>query len=841
MTGACRIVIAGLFILYYTASAFSQEPDSIDLGGSWQFRQIATGTWMPAYVPGVVHLDLLQNKVIPDPFFRDNEKKLQWIGEVGWEYQRSFTYNAPDLPWNRVELVCRGLDTYARVYLNDSLIFKADNMFREWSADIRHYLHAGQNTLRIIFPSVVAENKSRYEQLPFRLPGGEKVVCRKAAYHFGWDWGPVFITCGIWRPVFIRQWNVIKVNDVHFLQEKLTDSAAQIAARFNLSSEIRDSVRILLYIDSVEIQRKNYFVNKGNSIIQTYFSIPEPLRWWPNGMGMPNLYHVGYEIYSGKKRVASGHQQIGLRTIELVQEPDSIGRSFYFKVNGLPVFMKGANYIPQDNFLPRVTDFAYKALIRDVKEAHMNMLRVWGGGIYENDIFYDLCDENGILVWQDFMFACALYPGDTAFLENVKAEAVDNIVRLRSHPCLALWCGNNEIDEGWKNWGWQKQYRYSPEDSARIYRDYQLIFDSILPVSVQRYDSLRSYISSSPLHGWGRSASMKEGDSHYWGVWWGKEPFTMYEKKVGRFMSEYGFQGFPDLSTIGKFTSPQDCQLNSPVMKVHQKHPVGYETIEEYMIRDYRKPVSFEMYDYVSQLVQADGMRIAIQAHRKAKPGCMGTLYWQMNDCWPVVSWSSRDYYGKKKAFYYESRRLFDTILIITVAEEENVNVYISSDSHYPGKATLHIRLTDFTGKSIKDEYIPVVIGANTSHIFYSISRSGLLRDTDPAAVVFSASFTGPDEIRNKSLLYFTPPKDLNLTVPKILKKIRETPEGYEIRITSDKLVKNAFLRSTLDGDFSDNYFDILPVEEYKVTFTSSARNINPDKLFMISSLIDSY
>ena len=443
----------GLVILF-SFSTRAQELNTIELNTGWKFRRAGTKEWYPATVPGVVHLDLMRNNLIPDPYLRENESKVQWVGEVGWEYLKTFQYDESHFAWRHIDLVFNGLDTYAHVYLNDSLILVADNMFREWYADIKLLLHAGNNSLRIQFPAVLPENKSRYEKLANKLPGDEKVVCRKAAYHFGWDWGPTLVTSGIWRPVYIREWNALNLLGVQFIQKKLTDSAADLAAQFTMFSELDDSAEIRLFMDTVEILRQPVSLIRGPNVIRSDFSIRNPQRWWPNGMGNPTLYHLGYEVYFNGTLAGKGHQKIGLRTIAMIQDKDSAGKSFYFKVNDIPVFIKGANYIPQDNFLPRVKDSAYRALIHDVKQANMNMLRVWGGGIYEKDLFYDLCDENGIMVWQDFMFACAMYPGNKEFLDNVRDEAIQNIVRLRRHPCIALWCGNNEIDEGWKNNLW---------------------------------------------------------------------------------------------------------------------------------------------------------------------------------------------------------------------------------------------------------------------------------------------------------------------------------------------------------------------------------------------------
>ncbi|MCK9219828.1 MAG: glycoside hydrolase family 2 protein [Bacteroidales bacterium] len=840
-----RFLIFFVTALFVMASELSdaQELNIMDLGGNWQFRRAGSKEWLPATVPGVVHLDLMRNKIIPDPYFGDNEGKLQWIGEVGWEYKKTFNYNVKQFEWRNMELVCKGLDTYANVYLNDSLVIVADNMFREWYADIRRFLRIGENTLRIQFPAVVGENKSRYGQLKYKLPGDERVVSRKAAYEYGWDWGPTFITSGIWKPIYIHHWTYVKVLGVNFIQKSITDSMAKIDAQFTIFSQLGDSAQIRLYNDTIEILRQNVILNTGPNLIRGQFTIVNPLLWWPNKIGKPNLYNFKYEVYFGDQLVGEGKQRIGLRRIELVQEKDSIGKSFYFKVNGIPVYMKGANYIPQDNFLPRVKDSTYHALIKDVKNANMNMLRVWGGGIYENDIFYDLCDENGILVWQDFMFACAMNPGTKDFFENVKAEAIQNVVRLRQHPCIALWCGNNEVEEGWKNWGWQKQYGYSAEDSASVYKDYRMLFARILPVTIRRFDSLRPYIPSSPLHGWGEASSMTEGDSHYWGVWWAKEPFSKYTQKVGRFMSEFGFQGFPSLSTIKKFTLPDDRKLGSTVMKAHQKHPVGYETIDEYLLRDYKQPKNFESYLYVSQLVQANGIGSAIQAQRRAKPFCMGSLYWQLNDCWPVVSWSARDYYGRKKALYFESRHQYDDVIFSPVLENGHIKVYIVSDDIMPQKRAMHIQLQDFSGKILCDELYSVTIPANSSLVYYDTLQSALLANYDTASVVFSASSIGLDEYLNGNLLYFAAPKNLKLSAPEITKKITELPsgDGFFIQITADKLVKNAYLSTDVKGDFSNNYFDILPGKMYKVKFYTSEKNIKNEDFVKIISLIDSY
>jgi beta-mannosidase len=473
----------------------------------------------------------------------------------------------------------------------------------------------------------------------------------------------------------------------------------------------------------------------------------------------------------------------------------------------------------------------------------MNMLRVWGGGIYENDVFYDLCDENGIMVWQDFMFACAMYPGNKEFLENVRNEAIQNIVRLRRHPCLALWCGNNEIDEGWKNWGWQKQYGYDAADSAAVYDDYRMIFNSILPGSVRQFDTARAYVPSSPLHGWGRKESLTEGDSHYWGVWWGKEPFQTYEKKVGRFMSEYGFQGFPDFSTIRKYTAPEDRSLRSAVMKTHQKHPTGFETIDEYLLRDFRKPKNFESYAYVSQLLQAKGIVSAIEAHRRAKPTCMGTLYWQLNDCWPVVSWSSRDYYGKKKALHHALPAAFGKVLISPFSENGRVKIAVTSDDMQDHHAEMTVKILDFSGTVHFSQVRTIDIPGNSSGIWYDTLQPALLGELDPKELLLLVTLKGIDHpgLQVKNILYFVAPKELELPISVIKKEVTETSTGYNIRLTCDKLAKNLYLSTLMKGNFSDNYFDLLPGETVDVQFTTREKKLKTTDMIIVKSLIDTY
>ena len=565
----CWFGILCFINLFFVANA---QNSLIVLKNGWQFRQEKTVKWNAATVPGEVHTDLLNNKLIPDPFFRDNEKKLQWIEKKNWEYKTSFQVTPEALKKNNAALVFDGLDTYATVYLNGKQILKANNMFRQWRVDVKKYLNPGTNKLLVVFLSAqnVVDLLAK-KDLPFVIPDNPRLYVRKAQYHFGWDWGPKFTTCGIWKEVRLETFD-----------EKTPE--------------------------------KPYVLN---------------------------------------------------RKIELVQQPDSLGKSFYFKIDDKAVYMKGANYIPSDAFLSRVTKKDYEKIVLSAKDANMNMLRVWGGGIYEDDYFYDLCDKYGINVWQDFMFAGTMVPGDKAFFDNVKEEVQYQVKRLRHHPSIVLWCGNNESDEAFKNWGWQKSMNMSKQDSTRLWKDYVRLFQDSIPKWVKEVDDKRPYISSSPLFGWGRKQSITEGDSHYWGTWWGLEDIEVVKNKTGRFVSEYGMQAMPNYSSIEKFTLPEDRHLFSDVLKAHQKAGNGFTKLNSYLNRYFIdstkvKNMKVEDYTYLTQCLQYYSLKNIIGIHRSKAPYNMGTLVWQLNDCWPVASWSVTDYYNRQpKAAWYAMREAY--------------------------------------------------------------------------------------------------------------------------------------------------------------------------------------
>ena len=817
-----KITLFLIFICYSVSAQTSYRNLSTE---NWTFNKQNEAKKYKATIPGTVHTDLFQNQLIPDPFFGANEKQLQWIENENWEYETHFTLSESELKNQNIDLEFEGLDTYATVFLNGKAVLEANNMFRKWTISAKSHLKIGTNHLKVVFHSAVQKGKEEAKKLSYTLPEKERVFVRKAQYQFGWDWGPRFVTAGIWKKVQLKFWNSAKIENIKYSQVELNDKKAIL--EFTTEIYVSKVKTIQLKIND---KSETFNLKKGKNNIQMQYEIANPKLWWCNGLGEANLYPFTVEISQKKQFLDSKKLKIGLRTIELIQENDQAGKSFYFKLNGKSVFMKGANVVPPDSFLPRVSDATYFSLVENAKKANMNMLRVWGGGVYFDDVFYEACDANGILVWQDFMFACSMYPGDEKFVENVKQEVIDNVNRLQNHSSIAIWCGNNENDEGWQNWGWQKQFNYSKVDSTQIWNDYKKVFHEMIP---QTLDSLlpkekNIYWSSSPSIGWGRKESLLQGDSHYWGVWWGKEPFEIYEKKVGRFMSEYGFQGMPNLETLQKVMNKEDLNFTSEAFKNHQKHPTGYETINEYMGRDYVVPKNFEDYLYVSQLLQARGMKIAIEAHRRAKSYCMGTLYWQFNDCWPVTSWSSLDYYGNWKAFHYQAKRSFENVLLsVEVMDSGIYKFFVINDGiqNYAGELKAEIR--NFKGQLLweKKAYCKSDASSNVSAILLPFPS---LKEIDTQNSFLKMEFISDDN-HWESNFFFEKPKDLKLSKPNIQIK---TIDVVTIEISSDVLAKDVFLSSENELFFEDNYFDLLPNEKRIIKLSKPVQNIKVKSLF---------
>lgn len=811
-------------ITFFTSCQTKHDvPVTQNLHNNWVLKAVIDTIWTSATVPGNVHSDLLDNNLIENPYIESNEDSLQWISETNWEYRTHFSVTEEILQKKHIELNFEGLDTYASVFLNDSLILKTDNAFREFLVDVKSALKP-ENDLSIVFETTSISEENEKNKLHYTLPEGNRIFTRKAQFQYGWDWAPKLNTSGIWRPVKLISWNYFKLKDVFIDQIELNDTVA----KFILDVKVNNIQDNLLNYDIYVNNKFNstYFSNDKSEIS---FEIKNPKRWWPHNLGNPYLYDIKVVVRSDKKILDSISVKKGLRTIELVTEKDSIGESFYFKINDVPVYIKGANYIPQNSMQNKVTDAHYEKLLNDVVDANMNMLRVWGGGIYENDIFYNLCDEKGIFVWQDFMFACAMYPGDKDFLKNVEQEAIQNIKRLRNHASIALWCGNNENSEGWHRWGWQDGRSENEKDE--IWNNYLKIFDSILPNTVNHLTDT-NYWETSPKYGRGNPLYKTEGDAHDWWIWHDGYPFEHLEQNVPRFMSEFGFQSFPSYEVIRYINQKDSLEMTSEGFKNHQKHSRGFQIINDYMQRDFPIPDNPEDYVYISQLLQAYGISKGVEAHRRAKPYNMGTLYWQLNDCWPAISWSSIDYFGNWKALHYHVKKSFENIMISSTFENSILKIYVINDSLKSYDDTLFTKIIDFEGNILWSSLDDIHIASNSSQIKREIDVKDLNLDASKTVVV--------SYLKNfKSVYYFVKPKDLKLKQAPIEQTVTKTDKGFTITLKSTTLQKNVFLYTKHKGHFSDNYFDLLPNETIEIEFKTEAKHLDDLKIKRLNDFID--
>ena len=806
----------------------------------WLFREREALEWNKATVPGTIHTDLQLNDLIPPPFYGCNEFEIQWIEKRDWEYCLEFELHDQVLSHVNQHLVFEGLDTYAEVFLNDSLVLRAENMFRRWEIDVKSIIRPGKNHLRVVFQSPVRYVEIEKNKLEYELPGGEWAYIRKAAYHFGWDWGPRFVTSGIYKPVYLQAWSDLKICELFLNTATLSKKRADLEGHLILDADSGTSVSLRirnLDTESVVFERPIQ-IEKGINPISYAFSVKNPRLWWTHELGDPFLYRFQFEIISGT-RLSDTIIHFGIRTIDFVTEPDQWGESFYFKLNGQPVFMKGANYIPQHSFVTEYGSKETEALLKQAVESNMNMLRVWGGGIYEDDHFYELCDRMGILVWQDFMFACSMVRGDEDFIENVRQEAIHQVKRLRNHASLALWCGNNEISEGWHNWGWQRQYSLNQSDSAVIWQNYLRLFQHILKDVVHEFDPSRSYWPSSPRHGWGRSESLTHGDSHYWGVWWGYEPFSTYRKKTGRFMSEYGFQALPDPATLRKVIPEDSLYWDSRMLHCHQKHPRGMETIETYLEYELLDPCGFEDYLYFSQLIQAWGIKTAIEAHRVSKPRCMGTLYWQFNDCWPVISWSGIDHEGKWKALQYQVKKAYQDILPVVLPSDEGYQISLVSDRKDRAKGTLRLAVADFYGNYVLEMSKSMSLRSDSPVDVFSLQSEELGIPPDSPDHLIYVEFQIGNK-RYENIHYFVPIGSLRIQPVTISSSIKPIPGGYEIELRSDTLAKHVQpLMRFSSVHFSDAFFDLLPGKTKIIRCETLLKPHEFEEQFYTQSMID--
>jgi len=854
-----KSIIVLLLVTGISSCTYKNEYYTEPVHQNWVFRRVGDTRWMPATVPGCVHTDLMANHVISDPFYRFREDSVQWIEQEDWEYHTTFDVCECLKEQTNFELFFEGLDTYADVYVNDSLVLKNDNMFVGQRISCRNLIHTGLNNLRIYFHSPVKIQEEKLKQYGFlplalneKMPEEKRtrVFTRKAPFHYGWDWGPRLVTCGIWRPVRFAAWSNACLDEVYLQPVSIQKGKADYVAHVSVRADKKLPVRLLLKIDGKEaIVPLDTTVTRGMNELHIPFSIPAPRLWWPNGMGEHYLYQVQVMLVSGRSLLDEKNRRLGVRTIELVQDKDSIGTSFYFKVNGIPVFMKGADYIPGDIFTTRVTKEKYEKLVKDAVNANMNMLRLWGGAIYEDDVFFDLLDENGILVWQDFMFACDMMPDDSLLLESIRKEAEYNVKRLRHHPCMALWCGNNENYRGWDEWHWRD--KYPPEQAKRLWKAYEKIFYDILPSTVHRYHPEAAYWESSPQAGKNQRADRKSGDEHDWAIWFGQCPFSDYGREVPRFVSEYGVQSYPDMKTIRLFAEEQDLFYRSPVMEHRQRSKMdwiekglnGNGMIMRYIEMYYRKPKDFFAYVYLSQLMHGEGLKYAIETHRKNQPRCMGSLYWQINDCWPTMSWATIDYTGRWKGPHYFVKKANAPVIIVPEAKDKGtLTVHVVSEKQKSFDATVKLQVVDFYGRQKYFYAFPVKVKANTSTLCFEQKKFVEANNIHPYYVVCVASLYKQDSLITRNWTYFVPARQMPLPKPSlVVRTVKKTEEWYELEVSSSSLARGVYLYTDhVEGHFSDNFFDVLPGEKVRVKFFLQETD-SPEAVFKVYSLTDSY
>jgi len=785
------------------------------LAGAWEFRQTGTEEWLAASVPGGVHTDLLALGRIPDPFVGDNEKRVQWVAESDWEYRTSFTCPKELLSEEKILLVCDGLDTLARVDFNGHELGHTDNMYRQYQWEIKPFLNAkGANDLTIAFSSPVkfAAEKQAIRPLPGvpqAIPGGPHL--RKAPCQFGWDWGAQLPPTGIWKDIRLEGYSGARIAEVHLRQDH-TGGQVAVEARVVTERWAETPLTALVHIttpDGETLEKKAVITDRDEVMVKV--PIPQPLLWWPNGYGKQPLYQVEVSVMRNdapKMEPLDQHRyQVGLRTIELRQQEDQWGRSFVFVVNGVPILAKGSNWIPADSFPTRIADGYLESLIRAAAETHQNMLRVWGGGFYEEERFYDLCDRYGILVWQEFIFSCSIYPLDVpAFLENVRVEAVENLRRLRHRACLALWCGNNEMEWGWVDWFWN---RPELEDLKTAYDQF---FHHTLPAWCQAEDPDHSYWPSSPSSDtpFIDPNGQRQGDSHYWDVWHGGKPFTSYRNQYPRFMSEFGFQALPPLATIRTYADEADWNMTSYIMEQHQKNASGNSMMVRQMLDMFRLPKDFESLVYLSLALQAEGIRYGVEHWRRHPDRVAGILYWQLNDCWPVASWSSLDYFGRWKALHYAARRFYAPVMLSIEDKPPEQAVYVSNDLLEPWEGSVKWSLETLDGEGLASGQAPVKAAAQSATQVCKLDFSDRVSDDNLRSLVFIAELWQGDQMVACQTAFFAPIKHLALSDPKIAVKLHAEKNQLIVDLASNSLA--LLVEVSLDNAdviFSDNYFNI--------------------------------
>jgi beta-mannosidase len=789
--------------------SFSQEL-------TWKIQDPRTQKWISLGTKGSVQEAYINSGLLPDPFVGENEKLFAWIENYDWTFEAVLKVDSIHVG-HEYDLDFPSIDTYAKIYVNDVLCGSAENSFIHYYFSVTKLLKKGENKIRVVFQSPVKAKKKEAETFVYPAPndaGKVKVApyCRKPQYQFGWDWSLRMITMGFWEPASLVSY---KSNCV-IGKSISTFSVIDNKAEQNHILFLRNDFAQAEYIWESKLYGTKTVTLWDSHVVRTDF-IENPVLWWPRGQGEQFLYEDVWTLKTISGEILY-HDTIlfGVRTSKVVQEKDQWGTSFVIHVNDRPMFCKGADYIPDNIFPAKITDEQLRNSVRTMAESNFNMVRIWGGGMYAKESFLEECDKRGIMVWHDFMFACAMYPGNDAFLKNVGSELEQQIPRIASHPSLVYFNGNNEVDVAWKNWGFQQTFNLSKESQTRIAADYDKLFKELIPESISAVSNV-PYVHTSPLSNWGNDDFYNHGTQHYWGVWHGKDPMNNMGTKIGRFNAEYGFQSFPEYSTLLKFSKTSEWSLESANMKQHQKSYVGNSMIAKHADLLFGKSKSFEDFVYFSQLTQAEAVETAVNAHRIDKPRCSGTLFWQYNDCWPAISWSSIDYYGNWKALQYRIKSSYEDVAILKDKTNPGMIYYIVSDIPTGYLCRINCEITDLEGKLLANYNCQRAVLNESSRIF----ENELAPFQNENCFV---KFTWTKE--SGELLYFN---DLHLAEESTFAEpsvelselvVDETTKTGTIQVTSSALARDFWIYSTQIGVHFTNNFVLLQSGRHKFEFT---------------------
>ncbi len=750
---------------------------------------------------------LIDHGIIEDPYYRTNEKSATPLSEKDCEMTSAVDITEEMLEKEHLDLCFYGIDTLCDVYFNGEYLFYANNMHRTWRADIKSKARLGKNEIKLHFYSpskyIAQENAKHYL---FNSTSGGVVMegighIRKAHCMFGWDWGPMLPDMGLYRDVTLDAYDV-RIDDVSIRQrhENKKATLCLTLAPSKAASDITADVTIT----EPNGKKAAYTLSiyEDNEI-----EIPSPMLWWPNGLGKQPLYTLSFKLYKNGKAEDEVRKTVGLRTLTVSTEKDGYGEEFCFVVNGKKFFSMGADYIPEESIIPYRSAERTEKLIRSCVLANFNSLRVWGGGTYPDDCFYELCDKYGIIVWQDFMFACVNVLMTKEFEENIRAEFCDVLRRIRHHACIGLLCGNNEMELALVEWSSCLRSK-----TQKVVDDYLLLYENVIPEVCGKYAPDIFYWPASPSSRGGFDDPNNEnvGDTHYWKVWHGGVPFEEYRKHFFRYCSEFGFEAFPSMKTIKSFALPCDMALDSPVMLSHQKCLSGNEKILNYVKDYYDIPNDFSHFVYISQLLQADAIRYGVEHFRRFRGRCMGALYWQLNDCWPTVSWASVDYFGRWKALHHRAKKFFAPILVSLHEDGESKIANISNETLENFRGVLRIRLknNDFDVISEFEEEVEVpALSANDISIPKEISR---LAEQNKDSLFLEYTLSKDGEVLERDGKIYAKPRDYRFEDPEISASVTEENGEFYLDITAKRYARSVFIEWENANIFlQDNFFDI--------------------------------